>query len=145
MPILGLWFFSVPWPDLTTPVLCSPEDFSIGFACGDKIVSLIWGFFPLCETEHLFGCHGKTGAEWFSVASDFHYLFSIRATYLSKKKLHVEREKVTEQNTASLTGHCVLRICIQTRGPLSLSLARFHTDSVLLQSITTANPARNRE
>ncbi len=50
----------------------------------------------LRETGLLFGCHGKTSAEWFSVASDFHYLFSIRATYLSKKKQHVEREWQSE-------------------------------------------------
>lgn len=49
------------------------------------------------DAGRLFGCHGKTSGEWFSVASDFHYLFSIRPTYLSKKKQHVEREWQAER------------------------------------------------
>lgn len=74
------------------------------------------GFFPpfspprspsLRETGRLFGCHGKTGAEWFSVASDFHYLFSIRATYLSKKKQHVERE--SDRAKYSLANRTIVR------------------------------------
>lgn len=51
----------------------------------------------LRDAARLFGCHGKTSGEWFSVASDFHYLFSIRPTYLSKKKQHVEREWQAER------------------------------------------------
>lgn len=78
--------------------------------------ALIWEVFPpfspprapsLRETGRLFGCHGKTGAEWFSVASDFHYLFSIRATYLSKKKQHVERE--SDRAKYSLANRTIVR------------------------------------
>ena len=46
----------------------------------------------VCESGCLFGSHGKRRGKWFSVASDFHYLFSIRPTYLWKKKQHVERK-----------------------------------------------------
>lgn len=46
----------------------------------------------LCLHLCPFGSHGKRGGKWFSVASDFHYLFSIRPTYLWKKKQHVERK-----------------------------------------------------
>lgn len=141
MPILGLWIFSVPWPDLTTPVLCSPEDFSIGFACGDKIVSV---FFHSVRPSVYLGAMGKpvpNDSQWLLIST----ICSVLGPLISQRKSNMWRERVTERNTASLTGLCALRICIQTRGPLSLSLARFHTDSVLLQSITTANPARNRE
>ncbi len=46
----------------------------------------------VCGSGCLFGSHGKRRGKWFSVASDFHYLFSIRPTYLWKKKQHVERK-----------------------------------------------------
>lgn len=46
----------------------------------------------VCASVCLFGSHGKRRGKWFSVASDFHYLFSIRPTYLWKKKQHVERK-----------------------------------------------------
>lgn len=60
-------------------------------------------------------CHGKARGEWFSVAPDFPYLFSIRPTYLREKKQHVEGKWQAE--TRSPRPSILPALCIQTRGP----------------------------
>lgn len=73
-----------------------PGDSAIGFAGGDKIVAERragggggggggWGGGGLLSGR-LSRCHGKARGEWFSVASDFQYLFSIRPPLISGSK-----------------------------------------------------------
>lgn len=67
--------------------------------------------------ERLSCCHGKARGEWFSVPSDFQYLFSIRPTYLQKKKQHVERKWQAE--THSLAPSFSPRSVFKQGGPIT--------------------------
>lgn len=63
-------------------------------------------------------CHGKARGEWFSVAPDFPYLFSIRPTYLREKKQHVEGKWQAE--TRSLAPPFSPRSVFKQGGPITL-------------------------
>lgn len=69
-------------------------------------------------SQRLSRCHGKARGEWFSVASDFQYLFSIRPTYLREKKQHVERKWQAE--TRSLAPPFSPRSVFKQGGPITL-------------------------
>lgn len=131
------------WPDLTTPVLCSPGDFSIGFACGDKTVSRSSERSPPTFSPPLalllsvrpgvyLGAMGKpvpNDSQWLLIST----ICSALGPLISQRKSNMWRERVTERNTASLTGPlCAKDRHSNTRGPRShsRSLGRFHTDSV---------------
>jgi len=113
--LLSALFIPLAAPDNWSSPL-RPRDFSIGFARGDKIVASRRGGGSL--TGRLSRCHGKARGEWFSVASDFQYLFSIRPTYLQKKKQHVERKWQAE--THSLAPSFSLNSVFKQGGPITL-------------------------
>lgn len=113
VPIYSSWFFSFCLLILTTGVFSPRWKGPFNWIC------LWWQNCCSAErrgdslTECLSRCHGKGGSEWFSVASDFQYLFSIRP-HLSPEEKATYREKVTGRNT--LTPSFILaELCIQTR------------------------------
>lgn len=69
-------------------------------------------------SRRLSRCHGKARGEWFSVASDFQYLFGIRPTYLREKKQHVEGKWQAE--TRSLAPPFSPRSVFKQGGPITL-------------------------
>lgn len=132
------------WPVLTTPVFRSPGDFSIGFACSDKTVSRSSESFflppfspPLALLLSVrpgvyLGAMGKAvpnDSQWLLIST----ICSALGPLISQRKSNMWRERVTERNTASLTGPlCAKDLHSNTRGPHShsRSLSRFHTDWV---------------
>lgn len=131
VPIYSSWFFSFCLLILTTGVLLSVQGtFQLDLLVVTKLL-LCWEEGGSL-IERLSRCHGKARGEWFSVASDFQYLFCIRPTYLQKKKQHVERK--WQAGTHSPAPSFSLRSVFKQGGPITLKAPdRPH-------SIITVNP-----
>lgn len=115
VPIYSSRFFSFCLLILTTGVLLSVRGtFQLDLLVVTKLL-LCWEEGVLWLS--VYRCHGKARGEWFSVASDFQYLFSIRSTYLQKKKQHVERKWQAE--THSLSRSFSLRSVFKQGGPIT--------------------------
>lgn len=70
----------------------------------------------VCESGCLFASHGKRTGKWFSVASDFHYLFSIRPL-ISERKSNMWRE--SDRQRPSLGNRAIVhsRSAFKHEGP----------------------------